>query len=215
MEIEKKYKTAVELASTGRYREALTLLSDILQKQPNHIEALVLSGKVHYYLKQFPDSRRCFETVLTYDPGNFAAFFGLEYYNERKRRIGFYAAFFLISFFLVTSAVLLYINLNRSFESKIFHLEDSFSKKIGVFDRSLKEYSHSRIKKNEELFLHVRELSKMISEDLKRIFPILKNMNDSIKNMKLLIFELKKKQDRFEKNVKLPGENSERESKEF
>jgi tetratricopeptide (TPR) repeat protein len=215
MEIEKEYKTAVELASTGRYREALTLLSDILQEQPNHIEALVLSGKVHYYLKQFPDSRRCFETVLTYDPGNFAAFFGLEYYRERKRKIGFFSAFILISFFLVTSSVLLYININRSFERKIFQLEDSFSKKIGVVDQSLKEYSRSRIKKNEELFLQVRELSKMISEDLKKVFLILKNMNDSIKNIKLLISELKDKQDRFEKDFKLPSENSERESKEF
>jgi hypothetical protein len=121
----------------------------------------------------------------------------------------------LISFFLVISAVLLYINLNRSFEKKIFQLEDSFSKKLGVVDQSLKEYSHSRIKKNEELFLQVRELSKMISEDLKKVFPILKNMNDSIKNVKLLISELKEKQDRFEKDFKLPGENSERESKEF
>lgn len=215
MEKEKEFKTAVELASTGRYKEAGTLLSDILQRQPDHIEALVLSGKVHYYLKQFPDSRRCFETVLTYDPGNFAAFFGLEYYKERKRRIGFYAAFFLISFFLVTSAFLLYINLNRSFERKIFHLEDSFSKKLGVVDRSLKEYSHSKIKKNEELFLRMGELSKVISEDLKRIFQILKNTNDSIKNIKLSISKLKEKQDRFEKDFKSPRKNSQRESKEF
>ena len=44
-------------------------------------------GKVEYYLGHSAASRRSFETALSYEPGNMAAFFGIEYHRQRTRRL--------------------------------------------------------------------------------------------------------------------------------
>lgn len=79
------YAAAHELAATGRYREARECLAALLQRDPADVEALVLLGKVEFYLRHAASSRRCFETALAYEPGNMAAFFGLEYFRQRSR----------------------------------------------------------------------------------------------------------------------------------
>ena len=82
-----EYATASELALTGRYREARDSLKALLQRDPSHVEALILLGKVEYYLGHSAASRRSFEIALSYEPGNMAAFFGIEYHRQRTRRL--------------------------------------------------------------------------------------------------------------------------------
>jgi tetratricopeptide (TPR) repeat protein len=81
------YVSAHEHALTGRYREARELLARILEEEPSHIRALILLGKVEYYLGHASRSRRCFETALVYDPANLAAYFGLDHYRGRRRGV--------------------------------------------------------------------------------------------------------------------------------
>ena len=96
MDHQDAYAVAKELALTGRYREAWDSLMAVLQRNPSHVEALILLGKVNYYLGRPGASRRCFEIALEYEPDNMAAFFGIEYYRQRRR-----------SLFFVTCVVLL------------------------------------------------------------------------------------------------------------
>ena len=89
MGLETEYQIALELASTNRFREARERLENILRLQPDKVEALILLGKVEFYLNSLCSSRSRFEAALTYEPGNMAAYFGLEYFKERAKRIGF------------------------------------------------------------------------------------------------------------------------------
>lgn len=123
------YRIALELASTSRHKEAREKLEEILLDKPDHIGALILLGKVEYYLRFFSSSRSRFETALTYDPGNLAAYFGLEYFKERKRKLFFLAAFalilitFLISFFFFSAFL----------KRNLVEVEKSLSGKIDSF----------------------------------------------------------------------------------
>ncbi len=89
MDREAGYAAAHEHASTGRYREAQEILEQVLHEEPSHVQALILLGKVEYYLRHATRSRRCFETALVYDPANIAAFFGIEHYRGRRRTVWF------------------------------------------------------------------------------------------------------------------------------
>jgi tetratricopeptide (TPR) repeat protein len=130
-----KYKAAFEMAATGRHPEARVKLLEILDAQPAHTSALVLLGKVEYYLKLFDDSRKRFETVLLYDPGNFAAFHGLEYYKERSLKSLFYkAAVAVVILFLVISGIL-YISLKASFTERITVLEQTAARQSQRLER--------------------------------------------------------------------------------
>ena len=111
MDHDANYKTALELASTSRYMEAREKLQELLMERPGHINALILLGKVEYYLRLFASSRSRFETALTYDSGNLAAYFGLEYFKERKKGLFFLSTLALILitfliFFFFSSALL-------------------------------------------------------------------------------------------------------------
>jgi tetratricopeptide (TPR) repeat protein len=87
---------ASELAFTGRYREARDSLKALLQSNPSHVDALILLGKVEYYLGHPAASRRSFEIALSYEPGNTAAFFGIEYHRQRTRSLFLGAAVVLL-----------------------------------------------------------------------------------------------------------------------
>ncbi len=82
-----RYNRAFELAATSRYREARELLEKMVSERPDDVDALVLLGKVEYYLRRYTSSRRRFEHALTYDPGNTPAWFGLQFYRERRRTL--------------------------------------------------------------------------------------------------------------------------------
>ncbi len=96
MDQQDAYAAASELAFSGRHRDARDALKALLQRDPAHVEALILLGKVEYYLGHAAASRRSFEIALSYEPGNMAAFFGMEYHRQRAR-----------SLFLVAGIVLL------------------------------------------------------------------------------------------------------------
>lgn len=121
------YRTALEMAGTRRYGEAEKKLEEILQENTRHVPSLLLLGKVRYYLRRFSLSRKCFETVLVYDPNNLPAYFGLQYFKERSWKI---AAIFSLALVLAVSAGGLFagrITLQRPLLVELSKLENGFT----------------------------------------------------------------------------------------
>ena len=152
MDQDQAFQLALELASTSRYSEAQKKLKHILSEKPDHIDALILLGKVEYYLKHYSSSRKKFETVLTYDPGNLTAYFGIEYYKERKQKYGFIISLILILVLFVSSSSLVYCFLNRSFSYNFIKLEENVSQKLNTLESSIKS-------QNEKFSQYLNELS--------------------------------------------------------
>jgi len=161
MDQEKVYKNALELASTFRYREAQEQLTRIIAERPDNIDALLLLGKVEYYLRQFSSSRKRFETVLTYEPANQAAYFGIEYYRERKKRSAIFIFSILAVILLAASSTILFFSLSSAFERKLSRYENSIQKEIGLLEASLQSLSDTRKKIDEALALHTKELNEL------------------------------------------------------
>ena len=114
-----EYRKALELAATSRYREAREKVRGILDDHPGYAEALILLGKIEYYLRRSASSRRCFETALVYEPGNSAAWFGLQFYRERRRSmiIGVAVACLLLAIILTATGV--YLGLVTQFDRRL------------------------------------------------------------------------------------------------
>jgi tetratricopeptide (TPR) repeat protein len=161
MDHDANYKTALELASTARYKEAREKLQELLLDRPGHIDALILLGKIEYYLRLFASSRSRFETALTYDSGNLAAYFGLEYFKERKKRLFFLSTLalilitFLISFFF-SSALL---------KRDIIQVEKSISLKIDTYASASETMEKEILLKLETLFDQLKEAADSIESD--------------------------------------------------
>lgn len=106
------YQKAFELAATKRYPEAREKLLQILGQHPDAVDALVLLGKVEYYLGKKAASRQRFETALTYQPDNLPAWFALQFYREQKFTAALALALALVAIIVLSSAVLLYRGLD-------------------------------------------------------------------------------------------------------
>ncbi len=161
MDQEKVYKDALELASTFRYREAREKLLSLTSEKPDHIDALLLLGKVEYYLRLFPSSRKRFETVLTYDPANQAAYFGIEYYKERKKKFTFFFSSIMGVIILAAAVSFLFFSLSSSFHLGLNILEKRIYEKFEVLESSLETYSETQKRIDEKFILHANELRKL------------------------------------------------------
>lgn len=106
------YHKAFELAATNRYPEAREKLLQILGEHPDAVDALVLLGKVEYYLGKKAASRQRFETALTYQPDNLPAWFGLQFYREHRFAAALALALTIVIIIVLASAVLLYRGLD-------------------------------------------------------------------------------------------------------
>lgn len=175
MDHDANYKTALELASTSRHKEAREKLQELLMESPDHIDALILLGKVEYYLRLFASSRSRFETVLTYDSGNLAAYFGLEYFKERKKKFFFLSTFALILItiliFFFFSSILLKRNLMQA-EMSISLANETMKKEIllkleTLFDQ-LKGAVDSIESDQDEASAEIEALNRQISEQRSR-----------------------------------------------
>ncbi|HAK46554.1 MAG TPA: hypothetical protein DCO79_11635 [Spirochaeta sp.] len=116
MDFRKEYHTALDLASALRYEEAREKLKRILSEHPDKTEALILLGKVEYYQRLFDSSRRCFEMVLTRDPRNFEAYYGLQFFLERKRRKWNLAAWIASLILIVTACIILSFSMRSYYQ---------------------------------------------------------------------------------------------------
>jgi hypothetical protein len=84
-----RYENALNLAADRRYREAKGAVAELLRADPADAAALVLLGKIEFYLGNDGATRSAFELALTHEPENFAAYLGLRYFRERRlKRIG-------------------------------------------------------------------------------------------------------------------------------
>lgn len=152
-----EYQTALELASSLRYSEAKQRLESILSELPEDMDALILLGKVEYYLRLFPSSRRRFETVLTRDPGNFEAYYGLRFFIERKRRFWTITAWLTSIFLLLSMAVFFNISISNGFN----RLEERFSEQSGYFPELEKELSDKMLGMSYNLDQYAGDLDKL------------------------------------------------------
>ncbi len=211
MDCSKEYQVSLELASSLRYEEARQRLKSILSENPDYTDALILLGKVEYYLRLFPSSRRRFETVLTRDPGNFEAYYGLQFFNERKKRIWTAAAWVSSIFLLLFIGVLLNISIRNGFnrfEESIseqsrsyFEVEKELSDgMLGISD-NLNQYADYLEKLKETLDSGTEDLNEQIADlELKQKEQFLKlednqleyyrNISKEIKNLKEMVGRL-------------------------
>jgi hypothetical protein len=84
-----RMENAAALAADGRYTEAKAAAENLLRHDPADAAALVLLGKIEYYLGHDGASRRAFELALTQTPDDFAAYLGLQFFRERRlKRFG-------------------------------------------------------------------------------------------------------------------------------
>ena len=131
-----EYATASELAITGRYREAHDSLKALLQHNPSHVEALILLGKVEYYLGHPAASRRSFEIALSYEPGNMAAFFGIEYHRQRTRRLFLGASVLIVLAAIGVATAFLMYRMTSSVRQVDARLDATFAALSGSINRS-------------------------------------------------------------------------------
>lgn len=196
MDVKQEYAVAFELAATGRYGEARSKLLGILQNRPAYVDALVLLGKVEYYLKRYHDSRERFETVLTYEPGNFAAYFGLEYYKERARKTGFYIAVIVVLIFFSAAAAFLFFSLSASFAKKSGVLEQRVmqqSVQLGDLKKEIIKRDRQRYK---DFLKKLEVISKQVSLDIESFSSFLEGMDKRIELLRDEISRLRKEQKR-------------------
>jgi len=173
MDRDREYQIALELASTSRYREAQGVLQRILERGPDDVEALILLGKVEYYLRLYRSSRTRFETALLYEPENVTAFFGVQFYRERTRGRAFAAL--LAAAVLVLSAVGigLYLRLHGSLRHGLDELErqacsrrEELLARIGRLEAMLEESTAAFADAERHITAGVVELSAKTAESV-------------------------------------------------
>jgi tetratricopeptide (TPR) repeat protein len=60
---------AVTLAQVHHYKDAVAVLSEVLRRQPNRVEAMTLRASAHRYLDQIPLAKDDIARALVLDPG--------------------------------------------------------------------------------------------------------------------------------------------------
>ena len=157
MNQEPAYRTAIELASTARYSEAREKLRGLLQDRPDHVPALVLLGKVEYYLRRFRSSRRCFETALLYHPQDMSAYFALTFYRERRNRWVLLGAVLSLLVALSLSGTILYRSLGSAVREVATHVE--------ALEERIAENTDMHLESQETLLAELRRLSEQLDEN--------------------------------------------------
>ncbi|MCK5672978.1 MAG: hypothetical protein KAH95_06365 [Spirochaetales bacterium] len=202
MDYSSEYQMALELASSLRYPEAKQKLESILSDQPDNIDTLILLGKVEYYLRFFPSSKGRFETVLTLDPGNFEAYYGLQFFVERKKRFWTITAWLASIFLLLSIAVFL----NTSIRNGLDRFEEGFTaqsryylelekelsdRMLGLSD-NLDQYAGSLDNLEESLRSGMEVFKKQIGDfDIKQEERFLKFENTNFKYYRTISEEIK------------------------
>jgi tetratricopeptide (TPR) repeat protein len=154
------YSIALELAQTAKYKEARQKLLTLLSEKPDHVDALILLGKVEYYLNHYSESSKQFETALLYDPHNISAYFALDFYKQRKKH------FFLSSLFLTAFIVIIILMVSFSI---VIHLS---VKKIVTEQASIQSSS-------------IEEITTFFKEDMKTIHRTLEGIDQKINKLSL------------------------------
>ncbi len=173
MNFNEEYQVAAALASTLRFRESRKVLEGILEKRPGNVDALVLLAKVEYYLRDYSASRRRFETALLYDPGNIPAYFGLQYFRERRKNLISAAFLVLVVLLLFAMGIGLYSTLSTSLESGVSEVSKGLTKNsenlkseivrlenlYGEYSDSLQTMKESDARELEELATKLEQMS--------------------------------------------------------
>jgi len=199
------YSTALKQASESHFKKARQNLLKLLNSQPNHIDALILLGKVEFYLKKYKSSQHYFEMALTYNPANMEAYRGLEYYKERRwKNFLFKLSIFLFALFAFGLFFLYFI-----FNKNISLFEKNFSKQINskfetlvtteikYNNKIIKEINHSltTIKNDlQEQNKYLDNQSNAINQILKKVFiqeKQLKDFNNQYMNLKSKVEKLR------------------------
>jgi len=158
------YREALSLALKTQYRKAAAKLSELLGEHPQHVPSLVLLGKVEYYLRRFSSSRRRFEQVLSLEPENSAAWFGLQYYSQRRRAVLLLGVLGVSVGALVLMGALFFRSLRQSIDSDLKETEQRLTGRLLEMERSLAGEAEARTHIDEALLKNVEG----ISEELKR-----------------------------------------------
>lgn len=191
MNPEQEYQAALELATTSRYGEAERILVRIVERQPGNVDALILLGKVEYYLRRYTDSRTRFEAALLYEPGNPTAYFGLQFFRERIRNIR-NVVFLVVAFFLLAAmGTVLFLALNASFRKGVSGLSEGLSsteanlrRAIDRIERLIEEHAVSRLAMEERREGRLDELARKLERNAELIETFQRNTQADIQSLR-------------------------------
>ena len=168
MDQQDEYAAASELAFTGRHRDARDSLKALLQSNPSRVDALILLGKVEYYLGHPAASRRSFEIALSYEPGYMAAFFGIEYHRQRTRSLFLGAAVVLLLAAIGVATAFLTHRMTSSMRQLDASLDATFAaisgsvNRMGIMVEELRKSLLGEHKNTEQALAEIRaELAKL------------------------------------------------------
>ena len=166
------YQAALELALNGDYREAQEKLSGLLQEQPRHVQALILLGKVEYYLRRFEASRERFEQALSLEPENPAAFFGLQYYTQRGRTFRLLGLMGFSLLVLILLATFFFFSMRTTLQSGFIRMEGRFSGQLFELEGRVAEEAVARERNDNAILLNLEELAETLTryqDEIKKI----------------------------------------------
>ncbi len=180
----------MELATTSRYGEAERILVRILEGQPGNVDALILLGKVEYYLRRYSASRTSFETALLYEPGNTTAYFGLQFFREKIRNIRNVVLLVVAFFILAATGTVLLLILNTSFRKVASGLSEDLSSTeaslhhaIDRLERLIEEDAVSRLVMEELNTGKVEELAGRLERNTELLEAFQQNTQTDIKSI--------------------------------
>ena len=166
------YQAALKLALNGHFREAEEKLSVLLQEHPQHVQALILLGKVEYYLRRFDSSRKRFEQAFSLEPENPAVFFGLQYYNQRRRTFMLLGVLGFSLAVLILFAVFFFFSMRTTLQSGFIRMEESFSGQLLELETRVAEEAGARKRNDGTILLNLEEMAETLTryQDGMKIF---------------------------------------------
>ncbi len=162
MSEQEAYREALSLALKTQYREAAARLSELLREHPRHVPSLILLGKVEYYLRRFSSSRRRFEQALSLEPENPAAWFGLQYYAQRRRTVLPFGVLGISVGALVLIGALFFNSLRQSIESDLKGMEEHLAGRLLQVERLVAGEAEAREHIDEALLNNAEGLSEAL-----------------------------------------------------
>ena len=192
-----EYRVALEFAATSRYEEAESKLQHIIEEQPGNVEALILLAKVKYYLGKHNASRATFETVLIYDPENTSAYFGLQYFKEKRQAVRIAVLWSISIAILCFLGISLFAGLRSLFLDRIsvvsestYKIEENLRGDLAGLEHSIEE----RIARQQETAARnareMADIATILEQTNERLEDVMRDVNEMLFRMDRSVMRL-------------------------
>ena len=186
MNSDEAYRIALELASTARYNEAEKKLDLILEEHPGNLDALILLAKVKYYLRRYSASKAVFETALLYGPENTTAYFGLQFFRERRRSIRNGALSVVAMLFLISFGIVIYLSLEHS-SMTLSNVENGLQREVARLELLVEENDASILHAEESSADLILDMATRLEGNADILTAVERNTRDQIESVRTAI----------------------------